>query len=130
MNSNGKTDESLMQPGIQTGGVQGFQHFLNTYTKGTVEVKNLLSYECDFILECRICRNFFRSLPNFIIHKRAYCKESAFKQSINAEKSQIAETNVKSSKKPIDSKIGSDNHDRPASVQSCPEMSSEDHPLG
>jgi hypothetical protein len=33
-----------------------------------------LSNECDIIYECKVCRNIFRSLANFISHKRCYCK--------------------------------------------------------
>lgn len=42
---------------------------------GTNEVKSILSYECDVIYECRICRSLFRSIVNFISHKREYCRE-------------------------------------------------------
>lgn len=33
-----------------------------------------MSNECDIIYECKACRNIFRSLANFISHKRVYCK--------------------------------------------------------
>lgn len=33
-----------------------------------------MSNECDIIYECKTCRNIFRSLANFISHKRVYCK--------------------------------------------------------
>lgn len=52
MTNNGRVDESLMQPAIVTG-TQGFQIFLNGFDDGTTEVKNLLNYECDVIIECR-----------------------------------------------------------------------------
>ncbi|XP_048727125.2 uncharacterized protein LOC125645579 [Ostrea edulis] len=42
---------------------------------GSPEVRNLLRNECDLIMECKICRNFFRSFPNFVAHKRVYCLE-------------------------------------------------------
>lgn len=42
---------------------------------GTDEVKSILSYECDVVYECRICRSLFRSIINLISHKREYCKE-------------------------------------------------------
>nr|XP_012143282.1 PREDICTED: zinc finger protein 800 [Megachile rotundata]XP_012143283.1 PREDICTED: zinc finger protein 800 [Megachile rotundata] len=42
---------------------------------GSDEVKSILTYECDLVYECRICRSLFRSLVNFISHKRIYCKE-------------------------------------------------------
>ena len=40
---------------------------------GSEEVRSLLRDECDFILECKVCRNLFRSFPNFVAHKRVYC---------------------------------------------------------
>lgn len=39
------------------------------------QLKDLLSNECDLLYECKVCRNIFRSLANFISHKRVYCKE-------------------------------------------------------
>jgi len=38
------------------------------------QVKKLLQDECDIILECRYCKNLFRSMPNFLCHKQIYCK--------------------------------------------------------
>lgn len=37
------------------------------------QIKLLLANECDIIYECKACRNIFRSLANFISHKRTYC---------------------------------------------------------
>lgn len=37
------------------------------------QFKLLLANECDIIYECKACRNIFRSLANFITHKRMYC---------------------------------------------------------
>lgn len=39
------------------------------------QVKNYITYDCDIMYECRICRTIFRSLANFILHKRSYCSE-------------------------------------------------------
>lgn len=41
-----------------------------------VQLRKLLSRECDLIYECKVCRNIFRSLTNFISHKRVYCRSS------------------------------------------------------
>ncbi|OXA57323.1 hypothetical protein Fcan01_08437 [Folsomia candida] len=54
--------------------IHGFSCLSNTVQKATPRVKNLLLNECDFIMECRFCRNLFRSLPNFIQHKFSFCK--------------------------------------------------------
>lgn len=32
-------------------------------------------HECNIIYECKICFNMFRSLANFVIHKRSYCEK-------------------------------------------------------
>jgi hypothetical protein len=37
------------------------------------QVKQLLNHECDLIYECKVCKSLFRSLLNFISHKRIYC---------------------------------------------------------
>lgn len=39
-------------------------------------MRQLLANECDLIYECKVCRNVFRSLVNFISHKRIYCKNT------------------------------------------------------
>ncbi|XP_015119794.1 uncharacterized protein LOC107043012 [Diachasma alloeum] len=44
------------------------------FDNGNHEVKSILDYECEVIYECRICRSLFRSLANFISHKRVYCR--------------------------------------------------------
>lgn len=46
------------------------------------QIRNLLATECDIIYECKVCRNIFRSLANFISHKRIYCR-NAFNSSIH-----------------------------------------------
>lgn len=54
------------------------QHY--SYCRATIitrhlflQVKQLLNHECDLIYECKVCKNLFRSLANFISHKRIYC---------------------------------------------------------
>lgn len=47
-----------------------YRFFLN------LQLRKLLSKECDLIYECKVCRNIFRSLTNFISHKRVYCRSS------------------------------------------------------
>lgn len=34
-----------------------------------------MTCECEILYECRICRSIFRSVSNFILHKRNYCQE-------------------------------------------------------
>lgn len=40
-----------------------------------LQIKKLLAHECDIIYECKVCRSIFRSLVNFISHKRLYCRD-------------------------------------------------------
>ncbi|CRK95105.1 CLUMA_CG008583, isoform A [Clunio marinus] len=68
-------DLSLMRKPIATS-VTGFEEVLRAYEAGTNELRKLLSRECDLIYECKVCRNIFRSLTNFISHKRVYCRSS------------------------------------------------------
>lgn len=49
---------------------------LSNYTHFLLQLRKLLANECDIIYECRACRNIFRSLANFISHKRIYCKSN------------------------------------------------------
>lgn len=89
-------DLSLIRQPISTS-VTGFEEVLRAYEAGTSEVsepwsrlafvsnynffhcsqlRKLLSRECDLIYECKVCRNIFRSLTNFISHKRVYCRSN------------------------------------------------------
>ena len=38
------------------------------------QVVHVLLNECNIIYECKVCFNMFRSLANFISHKRSFCK--------------------------------------------------------
>ncbi|XP_059471472.1 uncharacterized protein LOC132194311 [Neocloeon triangulifer] len=71
-----RPDLSQLIPPLPTN-TQGVHRLLSAYRSGTSEIKNMLSQECNIILECKICQNMFRSLPNFISHKRAYCLRPA-----------------------------------------------------
>ncbi|XP_044757179.1 uncharacterized protein LOC123315521 [Coccinella septempunctata] len=55
--------------------VFGLKHALTLFETATNEVKSYLAYECDLMYECRICRTIFRSIANFILHKRKFCRE-------------------------------------------------------
>lgn len=78
-NSNGndgtKQDEAVLKKPIETS-VIGLIRALKVLENGTPEVRDYLSNECDIIYECRICRSLFRSLANFILHKRVYCQDT------------------------------------------------------
>ena len=41
------------------------------------QVRDVLLNECDLIYECKVCFNLFRSLSNFISHKRTFCKNKS-----------------------------------------------------
>ncbi|XP_065354291.1 zinc finger protein 800 [Calliphora vicina] len=66
-------DESLLRQPLRTS-CAGFWEAKKAYENGTDEVRRLLMQECSIIYECNVCRNMFRSLANFISHKRSYCK--------------------------------------------------------
>lgn len=67
-------DFSVIRTSIEMGHKM-IDQILNGIHYGSEEVRNLLREECDFILECKVCRNLFRSFPNFVAHKRVYCME-------------------------------------------------------
>ncbi|XP_005175497.2 uncharacterized protein LOC101888282 [Musca domestica] len=69
-------DISLLRQPMRTA-LTGFLEAKKAYENGTDEVRRLLLHECSIIYECNVCRNMFRSLVNFISHKRIYCKLSA-----------------------------------------------------
>lgn len=57
-------------------GSPALEQIVNGVTNGTEELRNLLLYECTVIYECCVCQGLFRALPNFIAHKRLYCREN------------------------------------------------------
>ncbi|XP_058822830.1 uncharacterized protein LOC131684188 [Topomyia yanbarensis] len=67
-------DLSLLRKPILTA-VTGFMEAQKAYQAGTEEIRKLLASECDVLYECRVCRNIFRSLTNFVSHKRVYCRK-------------------------------------------------------
>ncbi|ALC46114.1 CG10979 [Drosophila busckii] len=69
---NDENDLSLLQRPLQTAHT-GFEEARRAYEDGTSEVRRLLGEECSLIYECNVCRNMFRSLANFISHKRVFC---------------------------------------------------------
>lgn len=40
------------------------------------QVQQLLLKECRLIYECKLCRNMFRNLTQFIGHKREFCRSA------------------------------------------------------
>ncbi|OZC08113.1 zinc finger, C2H2 type [Onchocerca flexuosa] len=67
-------DLGLQQPSIPAGGSDGVDGLIEIYNNSTLEVKNLLTNECNILLECRCCGNIFRSPLNYLTHKRVYCR--------------------------------------------------------
>ncbi|CAG9859186.1 unnamed protein product [Phyllotreta striolata] len=80
-NDKEEIDVSHVRKPIETS-IYGIQQVLLLLETATDEVKSYINYECDIMYECRICRSIFRSLANFILHKRNYCKEK-FKPYMN-----------------------------------------------
>ncbi|XP_055680649.1 uncharacterized protein LOC129788532 [Lutzomyia longipalpis] len=66
-------DLSILRKPISTS-ITGFNEARKAYENGTDEMRQLLANECDIVYECKVCRNIFRSLANFISHKRVYCR--------------------------------------------------------
>ncbi|XP_047526008.1 zinc finger protein 800 [Pieris napi] len=67
-------DYSLLRRPLTTS-VTGFAQARKVFDSATEEVREILSKECNMIYECKVCTNLFRSLANFISHKRVYCAE-------------------------------------------------------
>ncbi|KAK5650805.1 hypothetical protein RI129_001834 [Pyrocoelia pectoralis] len=73
-NGNEQIDLSHIGKTIHTS-LFGLRQVLALFETATEEVQAYITYECDIMYECRICRTIFRSLANFILHKRNYCQE-------------------------------------------------------
>lgn len=73
-NSTINPDLSNLRKPIDTS-ISTLYHISKLLEDSTEEIKSILTYECDVIYECRICRSLFRSIVNLISHKREYCRE-------------------------------------------------------
>lgn len=73
-NADDKIDEAELKKPLETS-VVGLMKALQVLQNASTEIKDYLSNECDIIYECRVCRSLFRSLANFIAHKRTYCQD-------------------------------------------------------
>ena len=114
-------DVSVLRPAISLGHSGAFQ-IASAFRTGTKEVQQVLLEECDVILECKVCKNLFRGLPNLLAHKRVYCKEKfvdkeLYMQRLQAGVAQETETVVVQPQSPPRSKtpdpIGSDPEEDP-----------------
>ncbi|XP_073991096.1 uncharacterized protein isoform X3 [Rhodnius prolixus] len=85
-----KTDESVLKQSVKTC-VNGLDKVIKVLENGTEEVVDFLSNECSIIYECRVCSSLFRSLANFISHKRVYCRKKVADHE-KASDGQIEET--------------------------------------
>ncbi|BES92122.1 ZnF_C2H2 [Nesidiocoris tenuis] len=63
---------------------------MRAYCNGTEELQRLLDFECDLIYECKVCRSLYRSLSNFIQHKKFHCNEryQDMEKTVNGEMSE------------------------------------------
>ncbi|XP_047740746.1 uncharacterized protein LOC108680352 isoform X2 [Hyalella azteca] len=59
--------------GTSASGVAGPALLLSTATE---EVRHALIYECEVLYECKVCRSLFRSVVNFLAHKRIFCTQN------------------------------------------------------
>lgn len=69
-------DIYLMRPQTKLIFDSGFKEAKHIYDTGDEEVQQLLLKECRLIYECKLCRNMFRSLTQFIGHKREFCRSA------------------------------------------------------
>ena len=83
-------------------GIKNVAQIAACLDEGTAEVKDLLLNECNIIYECRQCTNLFRSLANFIAHKRIYCKDHYCEKMVLYDPSWFERNGQKASKEVID----------------------------
>lgn len=79
-------DYSILRKPVEIS-VSGLNEVIKVFQNCSTELHHLLSHECDVVYECKVCRNLFRSLANFISHKRVYCTELQGNSSSNLLKS-------------------------------------------
>ncbi|XP_017464855.1 PREDICTED: uncharacterized protein LOC108358186 isoform X1 [Rhagoletis zephyria] len=78
-------DIFVMRPQTHSNYGDSFREAKRLYDNGNEEVRKLLLKECSLIYECRKCRNMFRSLTQFIGHKRVFCRSKVHSDDDNTE---------------------------------------------
>lgn len=68
-------DFSVIRKALQASGKM-VEQIIDGIHCGSTEIRHLILEESDIIIECKICRNLFRALPNFVAHKGIYCLDS------------------------------------------------------
>lgn len=68
-----KPDHTILKPPIQTT-ITGLKQAIHALENSTPEIRDYMIHECNLIYECKACLNMFRSLANFIAHKRTFCR--------------------------------------------------------
>lgn len=74
-------------------GTKVIDQILTKMLHGSAEEKHYIYNESDIILECKLCRNLFRALTGFILHRKSLCLKpieksvsvSAYDQSMRSE---------------------------------------------
>lgn len=74
-------------------GTKVIDQILTKMLHGSPEEKHYIYNESDIILECKLCRNLFRALTGFILHRKSLCLKpieksvsiSAYDQSLRSE---------------------------------------------
>ena len=74
-------------------GTKVIDQILTKMLHGSPEEKHYIYNESDIILECKLCRNLFRALTGFILHRKSLCLKpieksvsiSAYDQSMRSE---------------------------------------------
>lgn len=70
--ANKMIDHSVLFPPMPTSH-SGIHQILQCLSVGTPQIRQMLLQESDVILECKVCRSLFRSVINFVDHKKKYC---------------------------------------------------------
>jgi len=73
-----RADHSVLKQSIEVSKT-GMKQAIHALECGSKEVVDVLLNECDLIYECKVCFNLFRSISNFISHKRTFCKNKCQK---------------------------------------------------
>jgi len=73
-----RPDHSVLKQSIEVSKT-GMRQAIHALETGSKEVVDVLLNECSIIYECKVCFSLFRSLANFISHKRTFCKNKSTK---------------------------------------------------